>query len=688
MTLLALAACSSGVAYGQNQAKMLELHNQAAVEEPLNYATAQQLLEGGAGGPEFIDYTLLPGVTLGGLSSGSPFFLESTNTIAADTIGTDELRANGALRLGLQGDGTTIGMWEVSDPLLTHPEFTDGGTGVRVIDADGPKPGMNPLRDRWHATHVAGTMIARGANPLALGMSPNATLRAYDTDLQFAETTGIFSNATTADDLQISNHSYGRVAGWWTTYTHTNNVVYPVWSGDITVSSIEDFVFGFYDDNARQIDQIAYLQETYLPVWSAGNDRLQTNATTVTNQPSGTTTYVAFVGTALSFVTGTYPAADGIPAGFDSMTSYGCAKNVLTVAAANDLVGGWTSAASVTLANFSGAGPTDDGRIKPDLAANGVGVLSSDDPSTSPFNTTQNYFSYNGTSQAAPGVTGSINLLIQYFRQLYGTATDPWASTVKGWVIHTADEAGASPGPDYRNGWGLMNTTRAASLIRANKEASGSPFVHQAQVANGGTWSLTVTAVGGQPLKVTVPWTDVAGTVTASAVDSPVLKLINDLDVIITGPGGVVTRAWMLDPANPANAATRGDNTRDNLEQVLIDAPVAGAQYVITVAPSAGENLVDETGAAAPQPFSVLISGTAVEHSTPIPITLTQTGATTFDLTWAPLPGLIYDLETSDNLITWTTLQNDQSYTLTPNITSVTRSASEPKRFWRFKTNP
>jgi hypothetical protein len=661
---------------------MLALHNQVSVEEPQNYATAQQLLQNGAGTPDFIDYTLIDGAVLGGLSGGSPFFIQSTNTVAADTIGTDELRATGALRLGLQGDGTTIGMWEISDPLVSHPEFTDGGSGVRVIDADGPKPGMNPLRDRWHATHVAGTMVARGANPLSLGMSPNATLRAYDTDDQFAETTGIFSNATTADDLQISNHSYAVVGGWWTTYTHTNNITYPVWSGDISISTVEDYVFGFYDDNARQIDQIAYLQETYLPVWAAGNDRLETNAITTG------TVYVARVGTSLAFVNGPYPGADGLPAGFDCITGYGCAKNVLTVAAANDIPGGWTSPASVTLANFSGSGPTDDGRIKPDIAANGVGVLSSDDPSTSPFNTTQNYFSYNGTSQAAPGVTGSINLLIQYFRQLHGATAVLWASTVKGWVIHTADEAGASPGPDYRNGWGLMNTTRAASFIRANKEAAGSPFVHQAQVSTGGTWNLIVTAVGGQPLKVTVPWTDVAGTVTALALDSPLLKLTNDLDVIVTGPGGVVTRAWILDPVNPANAATRGDNTRDNLEQVLIDNPVAGAQYTITVAPSAGENLVDETGAAAPQPFSVLISGIAVEHSTPIPMTLTQTGATTFDLTWAPLPGLIYDLETSDNLVTWITLLNDQSYSLTPNTTSVTRSASEPKRFWRFKTNP
>jgi hypothetical protein len=79
MKLLTLAACTSGVAYGQNQAKMLELHNQVSIQEPLDYATAQQLIENEAGAPDFLEYTLPPGVVLGGLDGGNPFFIQSQN---------------------------------------------------------------------------------------------------------------------------------------------------------------------------------------------------------------------------------------------------------------------------------------------------------------------------------------------------------------------------------------------------------------------------------------------------------------------------------------------------------------------------------------------------------------------------------------------------------------------------------
>jgi hypothetical protein len=678
-----LLAVASNIALAQDQAKMQALHAQVSAQEPQAYTNAQQQLQVGQGTPEFIDYTLLLGGVLAGQDGGTPFFIQSHNAVAADSISTDELRSTGLLRLGLTGTGTTLGMWEISDPLLSHTEFTNGGAAVRVIDADGTNTaGANPIADRWHATHVAGTLVARGANPLALGMSPAATLRAYDTNNQFTDMTGIFSNATTTDDIAVSNHSYGRVGGWWTTYTHTNGLTYPVWSGDIGVSFVEDYVFGYYDSTAQQLDQITYIQQTYLPVWSAGNDRLETNAVT-----QGTT-YVARNGIQFAFVNGPYPAADGVPAGYDCVSGYGTAKNVLTVAAANDIVGGWTSPASVTFAAFSGAGPTDDGRIKPEVTANGVGVLSSDDPSTSPFNTTQQYFSYNGTSMASPNVAGSINLLAEYHTRLWGSGSVPWASTVKGWVVHNADEAGASAGPDYRGGYGNMNSMRSASFIRANKEAVGSPFIKQAQVNNGGTWTLTVTAVGGQPLKVTVPWTDPAATVHTPAVDNAAQKLINDLDVRVTGPGAVVTMPWILDPANPANAATRGDNSRDNLEQVVVDNPTAGATYTITVAPSEGETLVNETGASAPQNFSVLISGVTAQHEASIPITITKTGATSYELSWTPLPGTKYNLETSTDLVSWTTLQSNLTFAITPNFTNVTTGAAEPRRFWRFKVVP
>lgn len=682
--LVASLLLANASAQAQNQARLEALHNQFTVEEPQDITTAVEMLEDAAVAPQGVDYTQFEGAILGGLDGNTPFFIESHNLIAADTISTDELRVNGLLRLGLTGAGTRFGMWEVSDPLLTHTEFTDGNSTVRVIDADGPRSDGR-ISDRYHATHVAGTLVARGANSAALGMSPEATLYAYDTEMQFTDITGIFSNADPNDDIQTSNHSYGRVAGWWT-IANNDGTLYPVWAGDIAISTTEDYRFGYYDENSSAIDHIAYLQQTYLPIWSSGNDRLQSNAVVGPNS-----VFVAYNSAASPagyyFVIGAYPSADGNPAGYDTITSYGVAKNVLTVAAANDIVGGWTQSSDVAFASFSSAGPTDDGRIKPDVTANGVQVLSADDPITSPSNNSADYFSYNGTSMAAPNVTGSLNLLLQYDRQLNGTSHTTWASSTKALVIHTADEAGASPGPDYRGGWGLMNSARAASLLRANKDARDSPYISEEQVDNGGTYTRTVTALGNVPLKVTVVWTDPQGTVGAAAVDSPALKLINDLDLRVSGPGGT-TLPWVLDPTNPANAATRGDNTRDNVEQVVVDAPTAGATYTITVTPSVGETLVDEAGSAAPQKFSILVSGIEADYDGAIPACLTTTGATTYELEWSPLPGMSYDLETSTNLIDWSPLQTGQTFEFSPQFTPLTRDPGEARHFWRYRRNP
>lgn len=683
--VVASVLLASASSYAQNRVKLQALHNQFTVDEPQDITAAVEMLEDAAIAPQGVDYTEIQGLILGGLDGNTPFFIESHNLVASDTISTDELRINGLLRLGLTGAGTRFGMWEVSDPLLTHPEFTDGASTVRVIDADGPKPptfvGDDPTADRWHATHVSGTLVARGANAAALGMSPQAVLHAYDTEDPFTDVTGIFSNADPDDDIQISNHSYGRVAGWWTIGS-SGGTLYPVWAGDVTISTLEDYRFGYYDTDASRSDEIVYLQQTYLPVWSAGNDRLQTNAIVGPNS-----IYIGFAGANPVLVQGAYPPADGVPAGFDSITSYGVAKNVLTVAAAGDIVGGWSAAGDVSFASFSSAGPTDDGRIKPDVTANGIQVLSADDPSTSPSNNSANYFSYNGTSMAAPNVTGSLNLLLQYDRQLNGSSHTPWASTTKALVIHTADEAGASPGPDYRGGWGLMNSARAASFLKANHDALDSPYIREEQVDNGGTYTRTFTALGNVPIKVTVVWTDPQGTVGVAAVDSPALKLINDLDLRVSGPGGT-TLPWVLEPANPGNAATRGNNTRDNVEQVVVDAPTVGATYTITVAPSVGETLVDETGAAAPQKFSILVSGIETDYDGAIPACLTATGATTYELEWSPLPGMSYDLETSTNLIDWSPLQTNQTFEFSPQFTPLSRDPGEPRRFWRYRHNP
>jgi hypothetical protein len=42
------------------------------------------------------------------------------------------------------------------------------------------------------------------------------------------------------------------------------------------------------------------------------------------------------------------------------------------------------------------------------------------------------------------------------------------SATLKGILIHTADEAGPADGPDYRYWWGLIDMPKAASVITSN----------------------------------------------------------------------------------------------------------------------------------------------------------------------------------------------------------------------------
>ena len=191
---------------------------------------------------------------------------------------------------------------------------------------------------------------------------------------------------------------------------------------------------------------------------------------------------------------GATPPADGP---YDCVSTYGNAKNIITIGAVNKITNGWTSASSVVMSSFSGWGPTDDGRIKPDICAAGVNLTSS----FSASNTT--YGTISGTSMSSPNASGSALLTQQHFNNLNGRFLR--ASSLKGLIIHTADEAGSSVGPDYSYGWGLMNTAKAVQVI----SDSGANSIIESQIPVALTaFTRTVVANGTSPLRLTLCWTD------------------------------------------------------------------------------------------------------------------------------------------------------------------------------------
>jgi len=174
------------------------------------------------------------------------------------------------------------------------------------------------------------------------------------------------------------------------------------------------------------------------------------------------------------------------------------------------------------------------------------------------------------------------------------------SSTLKGLILHTADDRG-NPGPDYQYGWGLMNTRAAADHIKDYSAGAVNKMMVEERLTTADSSDSYGFEYGGSgAVRVTICWTDPPGSATDGLDDSS-LKLVNDLDLRVVDPGGVTNYPYVLDPANAMNAATTGDNFRDNVEQVYIASPGAGT-YTANVTHKS--SLTDGE-----QWYSLLISG-------------------------------------------------------------------------------
>ncbi len=480
---------------------------------------------------------------------GQPQYYITENANSSATISTNRVNPGGGAGLNLDGSGMNVHEWDGGAVRATHQEF-----GNRVTQVDGA------TTTNFHATHVCGTIIASGVQDTAKGMASAAILNAYDWNNDESEMATAGANGAL-----VSNHSYGYGNGW----VPVNGSW--VWYGDPAISTQEDYSFGFYDSQAKDWDIIAKNAPEYLIVKSAGNDR--------GNGPTN----------------GTYPQ-DGP---YDCIGNAGNAKNVLTVGAVNDIPNGYSQSSDVTMSIFSSWGPSDDGRIKPDICANGVSLYSTvDDNDTA-------YATFSGTSMAAPSVTGSLILLQEHYQNLNGTGNFMHAATLKALVIHTADEAGPNPGPDYMFGWGLMNTESAAAKITEDQSIN---VIDELTLNDGGSYMRTVSALGGQPLVVTIVWTDIEGTPVAASLDPPDPMIVNELDLRITQASNTYY-PWSCDRLNNTYPATNNtENNVDNVEMVHIDNPVTNTNYTI---------MVDHDGSLSggSQAFSIIFSGAG----TPLP---------------------------------------------------------------------
>lgn len=241
-------------------------------------------------------------------------------------------------------------------------------------------------------------------------------------------------------------------------------------------------------------------------------------------------------------------AQTAYPAGGGFNTSTKNSKNALHVAANNpdDLI-----------SSYSSFGPTIDGRLVPQIAAVGTDVYSLD--------YSNSYQVMSGTSMATPGTTGTVALLYERYKNIYGTK--PLASLMKALVTNTAKDVG-NPGPDYKYGFGNLNGLRAVKVLDNKMFYTGA-------VANGASYEKEIVVPAGLvSLKVLLAYSDVQGTPGATSV------LVNDLDVKIV-KDGVTTLPWVLNPTTPNVNAVRGVDNMNNIEQITLDNPSAGTYKII-----------------------------------------------------------------------------------------------------------
>ncbi|MEQ8904895.1 S8 family serine peptidase [Ekhidna sp.] len=439
-------------------------------------------------------------------TNGNPIYVSTHNVGAALTTGADKLRAGGDLGLALDGSGVKIGIWDGGSVRETHQELEN-----RITISDGGS------EYNFHATHVAGTILASGVNNGAKGMAVNGKAFTFD----FIDDDVEMANRIAEDQsgLILSNHSYGAVTGW-------NN---GTWYGDSEISDIEDYRFGFYTGGARLWDEFAFNSPYYTIVKSAGNDRGDSGS-------------------------GPHPP-DGP---YDIVSSEATAKNIITIGAVNK-VSDYQDATSVVMSSFSSWGPTDDGRIKPDFVAAGVSLYSSFEDSD------QSYGTLSGTSMSAPNATGSFALLQQLYASLNG-GNFMKSAHLKGLITHTVKEAGIADGPDYKFGWGLIDVEAAAKFMIKENDYN---HVHQEIILQDQEeFILNFTPQSGTKVVATICWTDLPGTVPQASLDPKDTILVNDLDLRITSSNGETEEPWILSPDRPGAGATKGDNFRDNTEKI------------------------------------------------------------------------------------------------------------------------
>ena len=426
---------------------------------------------------------------------------------------------------GLTGKGQVVGHADSgldTGKLATmHPDFQGR---IRALIARGRPGDASDLNG--HGTHTAGSILGNGA--ASGGLYRGTAWEAELVHQSIVNAAGFFTGLP-SDLYPFYTESYGYGAR-----IHSDS-----WGAN---------TYGAYDNDSRATDLFVWDHPDFLPVFSAGNE-------------------------------GTDGNKDG-RVDADSIGSPGTAKNVLTVGASeNDRPAGsgglsnyswnlaWPSdfpvdpirsdfisySATSTpiyrqgMAAFSSRGPTDDGRIKPDIVAPGTDIISTRSAvGTSSMwgnlSSNSRYKFCGGTSMSTPLVAGLAALARQYCVERAGVTT-PSAALLK--AMLAGGSRSLAPGqygtgsfqeipsasPNSVEGWGQPDIGEAVHpagnrMIRLHD--------HIGPAAGATNTFDVIVATADRPLDIALCWTDYPSTAGAG------ITRVNDFDLLVTAPDGTL----------------------------------------------------------------------------------------------------------------------------------------------------
>jgi hypothetical protein len=523
---------------------------------------------------------------------------------------------------------------------------TAGGC-FRTIVNDGAKD-----VDSGHGTHTAGSVLSDGGvSGEGIGVAPAARLVFQATE-NYATITPICTalNPELVNGYYLTGIPDDLRTHFQQAYDDGARIHSNSWGSDVA---------GDYTADSAYADEFVWGHRDMIITFSAGNEGADANANGVVDNDSigspATAKNVLTVGASENDRQGhyecdpalTYTSHDTTYQNGQTCASMG-GQNFLGTPGqrwgftAPPISTDLTAGNAEQMAAFSSRGPTDDGRIKPDVVAPGTWVLSTysgeyqegyGDP-VNPQNglyqsdgwgigLNSQYKYFGGTSMSNPLTAGAATVVRDFYQKAHSLNAS--AALVKATLINSAvdlldeNNDGANdndfPIPNVHEGWGRVNLDNATD--------GTAQFVdNTAGLSTGGSAAPTYTAPGGAPLKITLVWSDYPSTEAAAA------NLVNNLNLTVTGPGGVTYRGNVFSGGWSATGGSA--DTVNNVENVYVQSAAAGT-WTVTVN---GANVPN-----GPQPFALVVDGAATTPPPPPPaapsgLSATAISSSQINLAW------------------------------------------------------